>query len=230
MNFDQKDLFQLCEDFLKKNNLDQFELIQEEDGLYVIDPSGREFTVDFDENKKDYSRKNSQGGHELLLKALAGDKKFRNVLDLSAGLAIDSVFLSQSGFQVTALERNPVLYLLLTQALEKTTRSDLSELRFILSDSGLFLKSLPEDHFYQVAYFDPMYPEKRKSALPRKEMQIFRQLVGSDEDSQEILKLALQKNFQRVVVKRPLKSEFLLPGVIHSFKGTTVRYDLYVQR
>ena len=230
MNFDRENLFQICENYLKKNKLDGIDLIQEKDGLYVIDSSGREFTVDFDENKKDYARKNKQGGQELLIKALSGEKKYRNVLDLSAGLAIDAVFLSQCGFQVTALERNPVLYFLLTQALEKTQRSDLSELRFILSDSGHFLKNLSLDHFYQVAYFDPMYPEKKKSALPRKEMQIFRELVGADEDSQEVLKLTLQKNFQRVVVKRPLKSEFLLPGVTHSFKGTTVRYDLYVQR
>lgn len=230
MNFDRIELFRLCQEFFKKNNLDHFDLTEEEDGLYVTGSGGRKFAIDFDENKKDYSRKNKKGGQDLLIKALSGEKKFRNVLDLSAGLAIDAIFLSQCGFQVTAVERNPVLYLLLTQALETSQRSDLSELRFILADSMQFLKNLSGDHFYQVVYFDPMYPEKKKSSLPRKEMQIFRELVGSDEDSQEVLKLALQKNFQRVVVKRPLKSDFLLPGVIHSFKGKTVRYDLYVQR
>ena len=230
MNFDRDQLLKTCEEFLIQKNLENFELIQEEDGLYVVDPSGLQFTIDFDENKNDYARKNKQGGQELLIKALSGEKKFRNVLDLSAGLAIDAVFLSQCGFQVTALERNPVLYFLLTQALEKTERSDLAELRFISSDSRSFLENLSPDHFYQVAYFDPMFPDQKKSALPRKEMQIFKKLVGADEDSQDVLKLVLQKNFQRVIVKRPLKSEFLLPGVIHSFKGTTVRYDLYVQR
>ncbi len=230
MSSDREELFQLCQQYLQKNNLEDFELLEENNILYVIDPEGRELSIDFDDNKKDYARKNKQGGQELLIKALSGEKKCRNILDLTAGLAIDAVFLSQCDFQVTALERNPVLYFLLTQALENTQRSDLSELRFIHSDSAQFLKNLTEDHFYQVAYFDPMYPDKKKTALPRKEMQIFKELVGRDADSQEVLQLALSKNFQRVIVKRPLKSEFLLPGVIHSFKGTTVRYDLYVPR
>lgn len=189
-----------------------------------------ELSVDFDNNKKDYFRKSPKGGQELLLKAVAGEKKLKNVLDLSAGLAIDAVFLSQNGFQVTALERNAELFRILRSALEKTQREDLKALRFIHTDSKKFLSDLHEDHFYQVAYFDPMYPEKKKTALPRKEMQIFRQLVGRDEDSAEVLRLALSKNFQRIVVKRPIKAEPLLPPVVHSFKGNSIRYDLYIPR
>src|SRR5690606_28754329 len=131
------------------------------------------------------------------------------VLDLTAGLGIDAVYLSQNGFQVTSLERNPVLYLLLAEALERSQRTDLKELRFIHIDSLDFLQGL-RDHNYEVAYFDPMYPEKKKSALPRKEMQIFRHLVGADEDSQVILEKTLEKDFQRVIVKRPLKAPELL--------------------
>lgn len=187
-------------------------------------------TVDFDDNVRDYHRASRKGMQELLCKAIAGEKKCRVVLDLSAGLAIDAVFLSQRGFQVTAIERHPLIYLLLSNALENSRRDDLKELRFLNADSLRFLKDLPEDHFYQVAYFDPMYPDKKKSSLSRKEMQIFRQLVGNDDDSAEVLKIALKKKFQRVVVKRPLKAPALLPGVMHSFKGTSVRYDLYVAR
>jgi 16S rRNA (guanine1516-N2)-methyltransferase len=202
-----------------------------EDGkLYLVHLNGQRFTIDFDENKNDYSRKSPKGGQELLTKAIAGEKKCKTVLDLTAGLGIDAVFLSQNGFQVTALERNPMLYRLLANAVETTTRQELSELRVILSDSRKFLAELPEDHLYQVAYYDTMYPEKKKSALPRKEMQLFRELVGPDEDSEEVLKLCLEKKFERVLVKRPLKAEPILPQVVHSFKGTSVRYDLYIQR
>ncbi len=230
MNFEQEEVLQSCREYLQKNNLADYKIHQQDGNFFVRDPEGREFTIDFDENKKDYSRKNKQGGQELLIKAVAGEKKLKKVLDLTAGLAIDAVFLSQSGFQVTAVERNPVLFFLLAHALKKTTRTDLKDLQFVFSDSLQFLKNLEVEHSFQVAYFDPMYPDKKKSALPRKEMQIFRELIGQDEDSQDLLKLVLQKNFQRVIVKRPLKAEFLLPGVVHSFKGTTVRYDLYVQR
>ena len=78
-----------------------------------------------------------------------------------------------------------------------------------------------------VLYLDPMFPEKNKTALPRKEMQIFRGWVGADEDSAELLKLALQLPVDRIVVKRPLRAEPLLDKVTHSFEGKTVRYDLY---
>jgi 16S rRNA (guanine1516-N2)-methyltransferase len=230
MTSEREVLIQRCEKYFQEQGLKGFRLSTMADETFVVDPEGREFTINFDENKKDYRRKAVQGGQELIVKALAGEMKFKNVLDLSAGLGIDAVFLSQCGFQVTALERHPVLYFLLCQALEKTSRSDLAEMRILNFDSKKFLENLPADHFYQVAYFDPMYPDKKKSALPRKEMQIFRRLIGDDQDSKEVLALVLRKNFQRVVVKRPLKAEVLLPGVIHSFKGTTVRYDLYVQK
>lgn len=78
-----------------------------------------------------------------------------------------------------------------------------------------------------VLYLDPMFPEKNKTALPRKEMQIFRGWVGADADSLELLKLAMQLPVDRIVVKRPMRAEPLLDKVTHSFVGKTVRYDLY---
>ncbi len=78
-----------------------------------------------------------------------------------------------------------------------------------------------------VLYLDPMFPEKNKTALPRKEMQIFRGWVGADADSLELLKLAMQLPVDRIVVKRPMRAEPLLDKVTHSFIGKTVRYDLY---
>ncbi|MNL78601.1 Ribosomal RNA small subunit methyltransferase J [compost metagenome] len=49
----------------------------------------------------------------MIAKALGGAKGTKKVLDLSVGLAVDSVFLCQLGFQVTGVERSPVLYALL---------------------------------------------------------------------------------------------------------------------
>lgn len=186
-----------------------------------------DFEIDFDENKADYKRQALRGGQELIVKAVTGGKKNLHILDLSAGLAIDAVFLVQQGFKVTAVERNPQVYSLLQSALKKTQRQDLQDLEFVHDDSLHFLSALPSSHHYDVAYFDPMYPEKKKSALPRKEMVIFRQMVGDDEDAEEVAALALSKGFSRLVIKRPLRAPFLLPGVRHSFEGHSVRYDLY---
>ena len=80
----------------------------------------------------------------------------------------------------------------------------------------------------QVIYLDPMFPQKKKSSLPRKEMVLFRSLVGDDTDSEELLQIALKTAKERVVVKRPLKSAPILKEPQHSFEGNSVRYDLYL--
>ena len=56
-------------------------------------------------------------------------------------------------------------------------------------------------------YLDPMFPHRDKSALVKKEMQVFRTVVGDDDDSPALLKAALAVATYRVVVKRPRKAE-----------------------
>ena len=61
-------------------------------------------------------------------------------------------------------------------------------------------------------------------------MQIFHQLVGKDEDSQELLSWGIKHTKHRVVVKRPLKGERLLDPCEASFTGKSTRYDLYLAK
>src|SRR5690606_9993822 len=87
----------------------------------------------------------------------------------------------------------------------------------------MIMSSRPE-----VIYLDPMFPERQKSALVKKEMRIFREVVGDDEDAQDLLEVALQIATKRVVVKRPRKSETIgprKPG--HQLIGTSSRFDVY---
>ena len=79
-----------------------------------------------------------------------------------------------------------------------------------------------------VIYFDPMFPEKTKSALPRQEMVFFKALVGTDEDGSEVLKATLKlKKIKRVVVKRPLKAPVLGLKPTGEIKGKLIRFDIY---
>ncbi len=74
-----------------------------------------------------------------------------------------------------------------------------------------------------------MYPERKKSALVKKEMQILQHLLGKDENSAELLKTALNYAKDRVVVKRPLHAPFLLdkkPAASINSKKT--RFDIYL--
>jgi len=211
--------------FLTENDFD-FQTIQQinmsDESPVIMDKSGNKFSIDFVNDKVNYTKKKSSIKTELISKALGGGKFGLNILDLSAGLGIDAVFLAQLGYSVIALERNPLIYLALNEALQQKPELNLS---FIFSDALTYLKS--QSINTDVIYFDPMFPEKAKSALPRQEMVFFRSLVGHDADAAEVLDFALKiKSVKRVVVKRPIKAPALMRPM-SSIEGKLIRFDLY---
>ncbi|WP_347356238.1 class I SAM-dependent methyltransferase [Bdellovibrio sp.] len=205
-----------------------FHFFVEGDRVFVRDLEKRLLEIDFDKNHLDYERKGHRGKNELIAKALGVGKGARRILDLSVGMGIDSVFLTQLGFAVTGVERSPVLYALLSEAFARTKKEYLKSYHLHFSDALEFLKKNKGLLEIDSIYFDPMYPHKKKSALPKQEMVVFRDLVGHDEDAALVLQEALTWPVQRVVVKRPMQAEELLPGVRHSYEGKVVRYDTYV--
>ena len=83
----------------------------------------------------------------------------------------------------------------------------------------------------QVVHLDPMFPHREKSALVKKEMRLFRELAGDDDDAPRLLEAALDVATHRVVVKRPRKAPPIAgPAPQHVIEGKTSRYDLYVHR
>ncbi len=199
-----------------------------ENKVFVLDAQKRKLEIDFDRNHIDYHRKGHRGKSEMIAKALGAAKGCQRILDLSVGLGVDSVFLSQIGFSVCGVERSPMLYMLLSEAFASTEKKALQSYKLYHSDALDFL-SYPENlEGIDSIYFDPMYPHKKKKALPKQEMIVFRDLVGDDGDAVKVLELALKSTVRRVVVKRPMHAEELLPGVAHSFEGKVVRYDTYV--
>lgn len=98
------------------------------------------------------------------------------------------------------------------------------------TDATLMETSFIETNRPDVIYYDPMYPEKlgsKKSALPRKEMQIFKQIVGEDHDSFEFISWAKSIAKERVVVKRSLAAKPIMPNPTASYEGKSTRYDMY---
>ena len=79
-----------------------------------------------------------------------------------------------------------------------------------------------------VIYLDPMHPPQKKTALSKKDMRIFREIVGSDTDQCALLEAALDFGASRVVVKRPSHAGPLHDAVSHSVKGKTTRFDVYM--
>jgi 16S rRNA (guanine1516-N2)-methyltransferase len=80
-----------------------------------------------------------------------------------------------------------------------------------------------------MVYLDPMFPETRqKSALSKKDMQAFQQVVGADADADALLAPARRLASVRVAVKRPRHAP-PLAGEAPSYvlDGDSVRYDCY---
>lgn len=153
------------------------------------------------------------------------------VTDATAGLGQDAFVLASLGAEVTLLERSPVVGALLADALRRA-RADpevadiAARMTLQVGEAAALLETLPPS---DVVYLDPMYPHRTKSALPKKEMRLFRLLVGPDDDAAGLLAAARGVALRRVVVKRPAGAPFLggaKPDGRLESKNT--RYDLYL--
>ena len=172
-----------------------------------------------------------------LLKAIGSVQESPMVLDLTAGFCKDAFLIALKGHQVVAFERNQEVATWVLDGFKRARESKkidfLDRLDFRFGDAFEELARINEQ--FDVLYLDPMYPQRDTSALPKKEMQVLRQLLGTDEKSmaevdeetQKLLVLALQKTKRKVILKRPLWAEALMKPR-HTFEGKLSRFDLYI--
>lgn len=153
-------------------------------------------------------------------------------LDATAGLGEDSILLAAAGFHVHMYERNPVVYELLTDALERA--KEIPELAPITErmtvyhgDSIEAMKNL--EITPDVILLDPMFPERQKSALVKKKLQMIQKLEIPCMDETELLKAAMNAAPKKLIVKRPPKGPYLA-GIKpdYSNEGKAVRFDCFV--
>lgn len=219
-------------DYQPVHNQDPYQLVLTNSRLELREtdsPAGGVF-VDFVGGTAQQRRKFGGGVGQELARAVGLKGGHRpQVTDISAGLGRDAFVLASLGCTVQLIERNPVVWALLQNGLERAAQD--SEVAEITARMTLHLGSaqhwLPELNS-EVIYFDPMYPAKRKAALPKKEMRLFHGIVGSDQDSAEVLQFARQYA-RRVTVKRPAGAESvgnLKPQAQISSKNT--RFDIYL--
>jgi 16S rRNA (guanine1516-N2)-methyltransferase len=74
-----------------------------------------------------------------------------------------------------------------------------------------------------------MFPHRDKSALVKKEMRVFRAVVGTDDDTDALLAVAMKAAKRRVVVKRPRLAP-PLAGLkpTMTLEGKSGRFDIYL--
>ncbi len=199
---------------------------------------GHGIRCDFSGGKNDHRRKYGGGKGQLIAKAVGvSSRSGLHVLDATAGLGGDAFVLASLGCKVRLLERSVIVHELLLSGLEQAASVGgadllpvLDRMTLIHTDAKLWLAQQPSDSV-DVVYLDPMFPRRDKTALVKKEMRYFHELVGSDEDSGELLRSAREKAIYRVVVKRASRSPWLDNlKPTYEMKGKSSRYDIYVNR
>lgn len=201
------------------------------DGL-SLESGGQSMRCDLDNMVRRLKR--SKLSSELLVRAA----KIKNadmplsVIDATAGLGEDSLLLAAAGFKVNLYERNPVIAALLYDALERAKSS--GDLKNIVCNMELFGRDSIEalDHLEyrpDVIYLDPMFPEKTKKSLTKKKFQLLHHLESPCSDEGALLGAALRAHPRKIVIKRPLKGDYLAgKKPDYSLTGKTIRYDCIV--
>jgi len=197
--------------------------------------------LQFDYHSKQFLRRlrHAGGRSEGLIKAL-GRIAPEVIVDCTAGTGQESLLLATTGAKVIALERDPVVHLLLSDALKRA--STVPELEPLISQVTLlnkealqYLSGGVDANAIDVLYFDPMFPARNKKALVSKTMQFFQAVLSSGSLNNErydvLLERALSIAKKKVIVKRPLRA----PALIESPKphqqvacSKMIRFDVYL--
>lgn len=190
---------------------------------------------------------------ELLLQAAKITAESR-VIDATAGFGHDSLILASTGAQVTMLEQQPLMALLLLSEQQRMSTQPnwqklMSRLHIINADALTYFSSftansaIDHSNSVDVIYLDPMFPadsyqdnKTGKGAKVGKHMQALHQLACPPtlSEEQQLLHGAqalIAQNMQkqgRVIVKRPQQAPiFAQQPADESWHNSALRFDGY---
>ena len=192
--------------------------------------------VDFVEGQAAHRRQFGGGNGQMIAKAVGIAQGVRpRVLDATAGLGKDAFVLASLGCEMSLIERQPLIGALLEDGLARGTQDfDVAPIvarMKLLKGNAIDVMLNWQGEPPQVIYLDPMFPHREKTALVKKEMRLFRPLVGDDPDAPALLAAALALASHRVVVKRPRKAPCIEgPKPSHALDGKSSRYDIYPKK
>ena len=175
-------------------------------GLALVDHYRQKppLSVDYGSPSLRLRQKKISAKGELLVRAVK-EKPGARVLDMTAGLGTDAFILASYGHDVTMLERSKTVYLLVKDAL-KRARQD-AELKPVVARLTLHHWDSARPYLpalgFEAALVDPMFDEKKKSALPPGNMQMLQAFLGRGAELQPFLTAAQELGIRRTIVKRP---------------------------
>ena len=222
----------------KKNDQYDLQLLFHDDLVELFDRQlNTTISIDFLKGSLAHRQQFGGGRGQAISKAMGLKSGITpSILDTTAGLAGDAFVLATLGCPVTLIERSPIIFSLIENALERASLSD--KFQTILQQGFHILNCDANDYIVKqistsakapdVIYIDPMYPDRKKSALVKKDMQILQRLHVNDDNTSELLDNALKYARKRVVIKRPIHAETISKKVPNTcIKSKKTRYDIY---
>lgn len=208
-------------------------------GLYLesSDTSQKPLIVDFSSGKLNFRKQKATTKNEAIAKAV-GLKKGTpcTIIDATAGLGQDAFILASLGAELILLERSAIVAALLRDGLDRLPHLDIrSRMHLIEINACTYLGTLPPSDYPDVIYCDPMFPQRQKSALVKKEMQYLQAILDKEPiqsafDTEQLLALAIEKAKKRVVVKRPRLAPCLIgPKPNFNYLSKNNRFDIYLK-
>jgi len=155
------------------------------------------------------------------------------IIDATAGLGRDSFLLASLGAKVILIERSEKMHALLADGMKRAAREG-GEFREIICRMTL-MKGDAKDFLHELAgeaiLIDPMHPPRKSSALVRQELRQVREIVGTDDDAGDLVRLAFKHATNRVVLKWPAKADPIrgIKKCTHQIRGKTTRYDVFMK-
>lgn len=158
--------------------------------------------------------------------------KTPTVVDATAGLGRDAFLLASLGAQVTLIERSLEMHALLADGMARAMaegggfKEIVGRMTLLHGDAKDLLPTLEGD----AVLIDPMHPPRKNSALVKRELRQVREIVGTDEDAADLMRVALAHARQRVVLKWPAKAEPMagIRACSHQIMGKSTRYDVFM--
>lgn len=244
----------MSSDLNKNSNANSVQVLESELGPYFLFYVGKEKI----EVHVEFARRKNIGGHADILSRAIGLKDHKkklnrpmHILDITAGLCRDAFHFHCLGCEVTAVEQNDLIFEVVNHQLKRLNEQEASEQKLLGQETSShkislvhqsaqsYLQALKDAQKPDVIYYDPMFPDMKKTAKAGKESQLLQLLAhtSSAQEEFELLQLALGKAKKRVVVKRPLQASRLdelaqqksvaMRAPIE-FKGKAIRYDVYI--
>lgn len=154
------------------------------------------------------------------------------IVDATAGLGRDSFLLASLGAQVVMIERSDIIHSLLVEGMDRATKEG-GEFREIIGRMTLLkgdAKDLLPELSGEAILIDPMHPPRKNSALVKRELRQVREIVGTDDDAADLVRVALKYARCRVVLKWPAKADPIkgIQARSHQIRGKSTCYDVFM--